>query len=123
MTTKEIINNYYSTKEVAKLLKVTEQTVLNRTKKIKLLPRLVKKKKYYSDEQIEKLKKHKSITDISKLKKYSSVKINIIDFFLTHHNNSAGEISNKMELTEKYVSDTITEYLNNNNTITVISKL
>ena len=123
MTKEEIINNYYSTKEVSKLLKVTEQTVLNRTKKIKLLPRLVKKKKYYSDEQIEKLKKYKSITDISKLKKYSSVKINIIDFFLTHYNNSAVEIANKMELTEKYVSDTITEYLNNNNTITVISKL
>jgi len=123
MTQKEIINNYYSTKEVAKLLRVTEQTVLNRTKKIKLLPRLVKKKKYYSDEQIEKLKKYKSITDISKLKKYSSVKINIIDFFLTHYNNSAVEIANKMELTEKYVSDTITEYLNNNNAITVISKL
>ena len=97
--------------------------MLNRTKKIKLLPRLVKKKKYYSDEQIEKLKKYKSITDISKLKKYSSVKINIIDFFLTHYNNSAVEIANKMELTEKYVSDTITEYLNNNNAITVISKL
>lgn len=114
---------YYNTKEVSKLLRVTEQTVLNRTKAQNLRSKLVKKKRYYSEIQVEKIKNYKPIKDISKLKKYSSIKINIIDFFLTHYNNSSGEIANKMELTEKFVTDTLTEYLDNNNTITVISKL
>ena len=117
------MSGYISTKEVSKILNVSGQTILNRTKKLKLRPKLVNKKNYYSEEQIEKLNNYNYIPNIYKLKKYSSAKINIIDFFLINPHNSVKEIADKMDLKEMQVTTTINEYLQNNRTIIVASKL
>jgi predicted transcriptional regulator len=55
--------------------------------------------------------------------KFNRKKISIIDFYLTHNHNTCYEIAKKMGITYWYVSNTITEYLNNDKTITVASKL
>jgi hypothetical protein len=55
--------------------------------------------------------------------KFSPKKIMIIDFFLTHKNNSSVEISEKMGVPVWHVNKVINEWLDNDKTITVASKI
>lgn len=60
---------------------------------------------------------------LHELLKYSPKKIAVIDFYLTHHNNNSSEIAQKMGTSYWFVNNTITEWLENNRTITVASKI
>ena len=61
--------------------------------------------------------------ELHQLLKYSRKKITIIDYFLTHRNNSSKEIAQEMGISEWFVSNTISEWAENDRTITVASKL
>lgn len=60
---------------------------------------------------------------LHELLKFSPKKIAIIDFYLTHHNNNAVEIAEKMGVSYWFVSNTINEWFDNDKTITIASKL
>ena len=61
--------------------------------------------------------------ELHQLLKYSRKKITIIDYFLSHRNNSSKEIAEQMGVSEWFVSNTISEWAENDRTITVASKL
>lgn len=61
--------------------------------------------------------------ELHQLLKYSRKKITIIDYFLSHRNNSSKEIAQEMGISEWFVSNTISEWAENDRTITVASKL
>jgi DNA-binding transcriptional regulator LsrR (DeoR family) len=61
--------------------------------------------------------------ELHQLLKYSRKKITIIEYFLTHRNNSSKEIAQEMGISEWFVSNTISEWAENDRTITVASKL
>ena len=61
--------------------------------------------------------------ELHQLLKYSRKKITIIEYFLTHRNNSTKEIAQEMGVSEWFVSNTISEWAENERTITVASKL
>ena len=61
--------------------------------------------------------------ELHELLKYSSKKIKIIDFYLTHQNNTGQEIANKMGVSYWFVINTLNEWFENQQTITVASKL
>jgi DNA-binding transcriptional regulator LsrR (DeoR family) len=61
--------------------------------------------------------------ELHQLLKYSRKKITIIEYFLTHRNNSSKEIAQEMGVSEWFVSNTISEWAENDRTITVASKL
>ena len=60
---------------------------------------------------------------LHQINKYSSKKIEIMELYLTNQNNNCKEIAEKMGISFWFVSDTINEFFNNENTITVASKL
>lgn len=61
--------------------------------------------------------------ELHQLLKYSRKKITIIDYFLSHRNNSSKEIAQELGISEWFVSNTISEWAENDRTITVASKL
>ena len=61
--------------------------------------------------------------ELHQLFKYSCKKITIIEYFLMHRNNSTKEIAQEMGISEWFVSNTITEWAENDRIITVASKL
>ena len=61
--------------------------------------------------------------ELHQLLKYSRKKITIIDYFLSHRNNSSKEIAQEMGISEWFVSNTISEWAENDRTVTVASKL
>ena len=61
--------------------------------------------------------------ELHQLFKYSRKKITIIEYFLTHRNNSTKEIAQEMGISEWFVSNTITEWAENDKIITVASKI
>ena len=61
--------------------------------------------------------------ELHQLFKYSRKKITIIEYFLTHRNNLAKEIAQEMGISEWFVSNTITEWAENDRIITVASKI
>jgi transposase len=60
---------------------------------------------------------------LNKLQKFSSKKIRIIEFYLTYKNNNCQEIAKMMGVSYWFVSNTVNEWLENNKTIIVASKL
>ena len=63
------------------------------------------------------------VKELHKLLKYSRKKITIIEYFLTHSNNSTKEIAQEMGVSDWFVSNTITEWDENDRIITVASKI
>ena len=61
--------------------------------------------------------------ELHQLFKYSRKKITIIEYFLTHRNNSTKETAQEMGISEWFVSNTITEWAENDRIIIVASKL
>lgn len=61
--------------------------------------------------------------ELHQLFKYSRKKITIIEYFLTHRNNSTKEIAQEMGISKWFVSNTISEWAENDRIITVASKL
>ena len=61
--------------------------------------------------------------ELHQLFKYSRKKITIIEYFLAHRNNSTKEIAKEMGISEWFVSNTISEWSENDRIITVASKI
>ena len=61
--------------------------------------------------------------ELHQLFKCSRKKITIIEYFLTHRNNSTKEIAQEMGISKWFVSNTISEWAENDRIITVASKL
>lgn len=113
----------YKLSEVAKMFDCSYNQVLIMIDSLKIKP-IKQGTKKLSKSQITRLKTYTPKgKDIRKYKKYSNKKINVIDFYLTHPNNNAHLIAIKLSLDYRFVSDTISEWLENNRTITVVSKL
>lgn len=113
----------YKISEVAKMFDTSYNQILKMIEVLKINP-IKQGTKKISKSQITRLKTYvPNGKDIRNYKKYSNKKINVIDFYLTHPNNNTHLIAIKLSLDYRFVSDTITEWLENNRTITVVSKL
>jgi len=111
MTSLEISKKYY----------LTRPTIQHRTQKLGLRTE-AKKKKYYTDEEVEQVVNFKKKPYLN-ARFTNKNKIEVIDLFLTLKDNSSPNIADKLGLKWNYVSEVINEYLNNNNTIIVASKI
>ena len=114
--------NYKTVLQVSKLLNLSK-TVVNYRSMVLGFNRFEGQKRILNDVEIQQIKKFKNRDDLTIQNKYSPKKIMIIDFFLMNKNNSCSEISENLGLKEIFVSNTINEYLLNNNTIIVASKI
>lgn len=111
-----------TTQQVATKLNLTESVINYRCRKLNI-DNFVGKKRVFNDYQISKIKKIRSKQRIKEDRKFSKEKIHIVDFFIQCKNKNLVEISSKMGLNYTFVSNTISEYLKNNKTITVQSKM
>ena len=111
MTSLEISKKYY----------LTRSTIQHRTAKLGLITE-PKKNKYYTDEEVEQvvnfLKKPYLNTRFT-----NKNKIEIIDLFLTLKDNSCPNIAEYLGLNWSYVSEVVNEWIENDKTIIVASKL
>jgi len=103
---------------------LSDQTIYDRIKLLGIKPTKVKNRFFLNDAQIEEIKNFSPYyKDIRKFKKYSKRKIKIIDCFLQNKENSVSQISKKLKLDIPFVNSTINEWVQNDKTIIVASKL
>lgn len=114
--------NYKTTLEASRELKLSIQRI-NAISLILGFNRFSKRKRILNDLEVEQIRNFNNNNDLRNKHKYSPKKINVIDFYLTHRNNSCVEIANKMEVSIHFVSTTVNEWLENNSIITVASKI
>lgn len=117
----------YTTKDLSKLTNLAISTINKRARDLGIINKQGEKK-LFDKEQVEQIVNYKPKRTIYKKNlhekmKYNKKKISIIDFFLTHKNNSAVEIAEKMGIPIWHVNKTINEWIENEQTITVASKL
>jgi len=115
------MSNYSTVLEVTRKLKLSK-TVVNYRALVLGFNRFQGTKRILNDTEVEEIRKFKNRDDLRLVQKYSPKKINVIDFYLTHQNNSFTEIAEKMGVSVHFVSSTVNEWFNNN-TITVASKI
>jgi hypothetical protein len=103
---------------------LSDQTIFDRIKMLGIKPTKIKKRFFLNDDQIEEIKNFSPYyKDIRKFKKYSKMKIKIIDCFLQNKENSSSQIAKDLNLDIHFVNSTINEWLENDKTIIVASKL
>lgn len=109
------MNHYecYTRWELSQKLGISYQTVYNRENKLGIL------NKPYNNDRVNKIINYKKKRVV--IQKHN--KINIIDFFLTHSDNSYRIIAAKMDLKESYVNKVLTEWIDNDKHIFVDSKI
>ena len=116
------MGNYKSVLQVTSILGVSKTVVNYRAMKLGF-NRFEGQKRILNDTEIEQIRTFKNRDDLTLLNKFSPKKIMIVEFFLMYRNNNCSEISEKLGLKESFVSTTIDEYLFNDNTIIVASKI
>jgi choline kinase len=116
------MSNYKTTLQVQSILNLSKTAVNYRAMKLGF-NRFSGTKRMLNDVEIQQIKNFIDRDDLTKLKKYSPKKIMIVELFLMNRKNTCFELSQKLGLNESFVSTTIDEYLHNNNTIIVASKL
>lgn len=112
MTANDISNRY----------NLTRGTIMYRAKKIgiKVKP---KTKKIFTEEEVEEIINYQYCPRPINIKSYQKNKIDIIELYLLIDNNTSTYIASLLNLKSHYVSKIINEYLTNQNSITVASKL
>lgn len=108
--------------DISNTYNLTKGTIMYRAKKIgiKVKP---KTKKIFTEEDVEKIINYQYCPRPINIKSYQKNKIDIIELYLLIDNNTSAYIASLLSLKKHYVSKVITEYLTNQNTITVISNL
>lgn len=102
-----------TTKHVAEMLNLSKGGIYNRQVKLNLLNCV------WTQENIEKITNYKTV----RAKVNPKVKLFIIEYFLSHQINTYKEIAESLGCTEYTVNKTITEWLENDKSIFVDSKL
>lgn len=102
----------YRTIEIAYALKLTTSGVRSRAKKLELFPEGSDGMNLWTDEQFDEIAAF--VADRPFKNKYSKVKINIVDFYLSHRHNTQAEIAESMGLNESRVNSVLNEYLIDN---------
>jgi len=113
--------NYNTVLDASRKLNLSK-TVVNYRALVLGFNRFQGQKRILNDTEIEEIRKFKNRDDLRLVQKYSPKKINVIDFYLTHKNNSCVEIAKKMGVPVYFVSTTVNEWFEDN-TIIVASKI
>ena len=101
----------YTTVEASKETNLKPDTFRQRAKTIGLVPFKKNNMFMWSDRQIDTIQKWKRIRKTNYFK-FSKKNISIVDFYLTHRNNTQVEISESMGLTVSRVNKVLTDFLN-----------
>lgn len=100
----------YRTIEASTSIGIKINVFRSRAKVIGLEPKLIGKVFTWTDDDVEKVKAFKKAKPLNSLK-YSKKSISIVDFYLTHRNNTQVEIANSMGLNISNVNRVLTDYL------------
>lgn len=119
--------NTYTVKDIAEYCNIDKTTITHRMKVLGIVKdnRRSGKVLYFDEEEFESIinfkKSHYKRLYSSLI--YSKKKIYIIEYFLSNKDNSSPEIASYFDIPESFVNATLTEYLENNSTILVGSKI
>ena len=119
--------NAYTVKDIAEYCNIDKTTITHRMKVLGIVKdnRRSGKVLYFDEEEFESIinfkKSHYKRLYSSLI--YSKKKIYIIEYFLSNKDNSSPEIASYFDVPESFVNATLTEYLENNSTILVGSKI
>ena len=119
--------NTYTVKDIAEYCNIDKTTITHRMKVLGIVKdnRRSGKVLYFDEEEFESIinfkKSHYKRLYSSLI--YSKKKIYIIEYFLSNKDNSSPEIASYFDVPESFVNATLTEYLENNSTILVGSKI
>jgi hypothetical protein len=119
--------NTYTVKDIAEYCNIDKTTITHRMKVLGIIKENRKSGKvlYFDEEEFESIinfKKSHYKRLYSSLT-YSKKKIYIIEYFLSNKDNSSPEIASYFDVPESFINATLTEYLENNSTILVGSKI
>lgn len=119
--------NTYTVKDIAEYCNIDKTTITHRMKVLGIIKenRRSGKVLYFDEEEFESIvnfkKSHYKRLYSSLI--YSKKKIYIIEYFLSNKDNSSPEIASYFDVPESFINATLTEYLENNSTILVGSKI
>lgn len=119
--------NTYTVKDIAEYCNIDKTTITHRMKVLGIVKdnRRSGKVLYFNEEEFESIvnfkKSHYKRLYSSLI--YSKKKIYIIEYFLSNKDNSSPEIASYFDVPESFINATLTEYLENNSTIIVGSKI
>ena len=119
--------NTYTVKDIAEYCNIDKTTITHRMKVLGIVKdnRRSGKVLYFNEEEFESIvnfkKSHYKRLYSSLM--YSKKKIYIIEYFLSNKDNSSPEIASYFDVPESFINATLTEYLENNSTILVGSKI
>ena len=119
--------NTYTVKDIAEHCNIDKTTITHRMKVLGIVKdnRRSGKVLYFDEEEFESIinfkKSHYKRLYSSLV--YSKKKIYIIEYFLSNKDNSSPEIASYFDVPESFINATLTEYLENNSTIIVGSKI
>ena len=102
----------YRTREIARELKMTPSGIRSRAERLGLFPEGSEGINLWTDEQFDEIASY--VADRPFKNKYSKVKINIVDFYLSHQHNTQVEIADAMGLRASRVNSVLNEYLVDN---------
>ena len=119
--------NTYTVKDIAEYCNIDKTTITHRMKVLGIVKdnRRSGKVLYFDEEEFESIinfkKSHYKRLYSSLM--YSKKKIYIIEYFLSNKDNSSPDIASYFDVPESFINSTLTEYLENNSTIIVGSKI
>ena len=119
--------NTYTVKDIAEYCNIDKTTITHRMKVLGIVKdnRRSGKVLYFNEEEFESIinfkKSHYKRLYSSLM--YSKKKIYIVEYFLSNKDNSSPEIASYFDVPESFINATLTEYLENNSTILVGSKI
>lgn len=110
---------YISATEIANKLNLQKATVISRFNNLNIDPVEIDRKYYYSIEDFKLFDKAKPLRKpISPNERFL-----VIEYFLSHRNNTSLDLANVFFIAQRRVDRIISEYLNNNNCVTISSKM
>ena len=110
---------YISATEIANKLNLHKGTVISRFKKLDIDPVEVNRRYYYSIENVKHFEKAKPSYNLIT----PNERFLVIEYFLSHRDNSSLDLTKVFFIPQHRVDRIISEYLNNNNCVTISSKM
>ena len=110
----------YSTSEVSVFLKIPRETINHRANELGIR-RFEKNKRFFNEDELKRIKDFKKRNDLRLNPKYSPKKIKMIEFYL--NNRTTKDISEILEIKESLVLRCINEWIKNDFSINVASKI
>ena len=110
----------YNTAEASVFLKLPRETLNFRANKLQIR-RFVKGKRFYNELELESIKNFNKLNDLRLNPKYSPKKIKMIEFYLD--DKTTKDISEILEIKESLVLRCINEWIKNDNSIIIASKI